>query len=442
MTTFDQQVKSTGKAGNFVYGILQEIRNGHGTVLITGSGQRLTNLALLSDNLEVGQTVIVDYSSGVPPFIRGHGTATSQEQKEVIVGLDSIQQDIMIEDVSASVMGRTDQIIGHYQTLLTFSTAVFDEYSMFDPYNPGFLLIPYEGVYYVTAQIIVEGIHCDYSFNNRVWMSINGSNYGQVAISSTHQYQYAPSSAIIASVQGVITAAEGELVSVSAWLDSSFGQNTADILPNHYGPYAALSPCMEIFKVGGGFYISSVGGLFTSEFPQYYDPPVIEIQGNTGYMYVTGELVYARAIAQTTKQSNQNLVTDFRFQEVEEGESYFSVFLKTSSDWLNWSTPTTGYELQISSTGGYSVWRYDAGIQTLLASHNTNATTAWQKLEFEVNGTSIKAKVWAKAGSEPSWQVDYTDGSPISSAGRMQLGHFNLSGARWCRIDNLTLTTP
>lgn len=442
MTDFTSQVKTTGKAGSFVYGTLQEITNGYGTVLITGSGQILTNLPILSDNLVVGQVVIVDYSSGTPPFIRGHGTVTTQEQKQIIIGLDAIQQDVMIEDVSAYIMGRTDQIISKFSTVLIFSQASFDEYSMFDPYNPGVLLLPYEGVYYVSAQVIVEGITCEYSFNNRVWMSIDGSIYGQVAISATNQYQYAPSEAIIASVQGVITGAQGEAVTVSAWLDSNFGQPTADILPNHYGPYAALSPCVEIFKVGGGFYMSSVGGLFVEEFPSYYDPPKIEIQGNTGYMYVTGELSYARAIAQTTEQSNQNLVTDFRFQKTDEGESYFSVFLKTSSDWLNWCTPTTGYELQISSTGGYSVWRYDSGVQTLLDTYNTNPTTAWQKLEFEVNGSNIYAKVWVKNESEPSWQVSYADGSPISSAGRMQLGLFNLTGARWCKVDNLSLTSP
>lgn len=442
MRNLAQRVKQTGKEGNYIYGTLEAITKGRAAVLITGSSQRLTGLEILSDNLEIGQQVIVDYSSGVPPFVRGHGTAVEKERKVIEIGFESILGDVALEDVSVSVFGRGDQIISKGRTLLWFSSEVFDEYGMFSSYNPTQFIIPMDGVYYATAQVILEGIYCDYSHNNRVWMELRGATYGTFATSVTHQYQHAPAEPLTAQVQGVITALAGEIVTVYCGLDYSFGQATVDLLPNHYGPYAALSPTFQMFKIGGGFFLENVDGLFFSEFPGYSDPPRIELDGNTGYIYVAETLDYGRAIANTTKENNQNLVTDFQFQEVSEGESYFSVFLKTSSDWMNWSTPTTGYELQISSRGGWSVWRYNSGVQTLLESYNSNATTLWQKLEFEVSGSSVRAKVWVKSGSEPGWQVDYTDGSPLTSAGRMQLGHFNSSGSRWLRVDNLDLTTP
>jgi hypothetical protein len=439
MRTLDTSVKTAGKAGNFVYGVLEAITRGRAAVLITGSSQRLTGLEILSDNLHIGDRVIVDYSSGVPPFVRGHGTETIYKQKEIIIGLESILQDVA-DEVSTSVIGDNPQTITKGVSLLQFNRIVFDESNMFSA--PFSFIIPMVGVYWVSCQILVEGINCPYDHRNRIWMQLSGSTCGIFATSMAHQFEHAESFTIQAEISGVITGDKGEIVTCSAWLDSAFGQNYADISYEGYGPYATLSPAFQIFKMGGGFFLENVDGLFWTEYPGYYDPSKIELSNNEGFMYVGDVYDYARAIANSRSESNQNLVADFQFQEVEEGESYFSLFLKTSTDWMNWNTPTTGYELQISSRGGWTVWRMDNGVQTLLESYNSNPTTMWQRFEFEVDGANVRAKVWVKNESEPGWQVDYADGSPIAGAGRMQLGHFNITGSRWLRIDNLDLTTP
>jgi hypothetical protein len=98
--------------------------------------------------------------------------------------------------------------------------------------------------------------------------------------------------------------------------------------------------------------------------------------------------------------------------------------------------------MRISNQGGFSLWRYNSGTPTYLAGFAYSATALWQKLIFEVDGSDINIKVWISGESEPAFQIEHIDGSPLGGTGGFQLCHYSISGGRWVRIDEVSLTTP
>ncbi len=434
--------RRAGKSGNFVHGTLEALTLGKATVKITGSNQRLTNLDVLSSNLAVGNKVIVDYSSGTPPFVRGHGREITWPERYLEVGFDSIASPMASDEIYASIISLEDQIVTKDTDFeIQFETMLFDETGIFND-EDGFEVLE-EGAYYVSAQVILDGITCSYDHRNRIWASLVGDTYGPFAFATAHQHKYDPDYQITLCVGGAITAAIGEKITCKIWLDPAFGQNSCDLVVENTGnTYASLSPCMQIFRFGGGFFASSMAGIYSQEFGSREDPSLIELESNNGYLYVAQSDDYVRALGNTQEQTNLNVVLDFQFQDVEVGDSYANFFIKTSNDWYSDTTPTTGYGIQISSKGGWSVWRYDSGSPTFLGTYNSPATALWQKLEFQVNGSQVSAKTWVNGEAEPGWQVDVTDGSPLSSDGRFQLSYYSVSGSHVLRIDNVVVDTP
>lgn len=442
MSKFVSDIRKAGKSGNYVYAILEALTLSRATVVITGSNQRMTNLEVMSSDLIIGEQVVVDYSSGVPPFVRGHGTKKTFKQDTLIVGYDAIVQEIVQEDIAASILSDSNQIVGKDSSnLITFNTTAFDIGSLFDePY--GFIVLS-EGAYYVTIQLLLDGISCDYDHRNRIWAALDGDTYGIFAINMEHQNENEDSHQITLGVSGVINASIGEKITCRVWLDPAFGQNSVDLIAEGTGDsYAAVSPCFQIFKIGSGFYASRVGSIYSQEFSGLEDPARIELEASTGLMYVGEDDDYVRAIASSKQQADLNLTCDFQWQSPVDGQSYLSFFLKTSVDWYSDISPTACYEMRISNKGSWSLWRYNAGTPTLLDSYNVSATTLWQKLEFEINGDVISAKTWINGESEPGFQIEHIDDAPLGGTGGFQVCHWNESGSRWARIDNVNLTTP
>ena len=82
------------------------------------------------------------------------------------------------------------------------------------------------------------------------------------------------------------------------------------------------------------------------------------------------------------------------------------------------STFVSGYTAGLFDGTHLKVFRMNSGTPIEIGSYSfTWIANAWYKIRFRVNGTSIKARVWADADSEPtSWHVDTSD-SNISAAG-------------------------
>lgn len=65
-----ETVRNTIKSGSTMYATVESYSLGLATVRLHENGARLTNLSTIGGEVEIGQTVIVDYSAGVNPIVR------------------------------------------------------------------------------------------------------------------------------------------------------------------------------------------------------------------------------------------------------------------------------------------------------------------------------------------------------------------------------------
>lgn len=71
MSKLRRPVRQAQTSGAYVYGLVEDIPFGYATVRLgSPDGARLTNLQVVGGGVAVGDTVIVDYSAGVPPIVR------------------------------------------------------------------------------------------------------------------------------------------------------------------------------------------------------------------------------------------------------------------------------------------------------------------------------------------------------------------------------------
>jgi len=109
----------------------------------------------------------------------------------------------------------------------------------------------------------------------------------------------------------------------------------------------------------------------------------------------------------------------------------------------------SGYSVEICTTAAADmrVSKLVSGTQTLLSPLHAFAFAAntWYYVRFRVNGTSLKAKVWADGTEEPtSWQIEITDSS-ISAAGWIGASNVESTGTRdwdWFSIGTAGDTAP
>ena len=82
------------------------------------------------------------------------------------------------------------------------------------------------------------------------------------------------------------------------------------------------------------------------------------------------------------------------------------------------SNAVTGYVAGLFGGSGLKMFRMNSGTPSELGSHSFAwYADTWYKIRFRVNGTSLKAKIWADGDSEPaSWHIEVTD-SNITAAG-------------------------
>jgi len=66
MTTLRKAVKGTHDSGSWTYGIIEDIGINTATVRLKPAGTRLTNITVAGSRVKVGDTVVIDYSSGKP----------------------------------------------------------------------------------------------------------------------------------------------------------------------------------------------------------------------------------------------------------------------------------------------------------------------------------------------------------------------------------------
>jgi hypothetical protein len=153
---------------------------------------------------------------------------------------------------------------------------------------------------------------------------------------------------------------------------------------------------------------------------------LIEIRSNTG-MLKTGPVVdHARVISKDTAIADADVVLKFKFPVITDGAT-LRLFQRTSNNWSNYQTPTSGYEIAIPNTGNYKVHRIQSTARTQIGSTVTKSYTAdtWYTVRFRAQGYYIRARIWASSGSEPgTWDIEVNDTSGFSTSGNVQLGYF------------------
>ncbi len=439
-------VRQVQKDGAVIYAQVEDIQFGFATVRLgSANGPRITQLPVLGGVVAVGERVIVDYSAGVPPVVRP--ITVGAPTPAVLPHAEEVRPEgiTIDEDVSIHAYMTQTQILtnGEWKTM-PMGAVKFDTHTFWDEQNPSYLTLPYAGFYFFVAHIRIKGWP-DFTdgFNNdfvatfaasdraRGYFKIEGDEYGEFAynqIIGNDLTKYQPGDTTC-EVSGFLNGSAGERVYVKA-LNETGGGLTA---PATYDYYCRI---MGHRLSRGGRASEQTSG----EAP--LDDSDIEIKTDEGYLHVSDTAgAYARAIANATDTSNEDLTLDFRFWDVGHGAD-FRVFLRASRDWYDWQTPTKAYEIVISNTGSWQINRIEGGSRTPIGSYTTSATGLQQKLHFKCLGTQISASTWLDGESEPSWQKDIDDsGSGFTTAGTLQVGLFQVTGDHKMDIDNVNLTT-
>jgi len=91
-------VRQAIKAGTTMYATVESYHLGLATVRLHENGARLTNLSTIGGEVEIGQTVIVDYSAGVNPIVRPEFVTEETDTLEPVLQEVFEPREIPVED--------------------------------------------------------------------------------------------------------------------------------------------------------------------------------------------------------------------------------------------------------------------------------------------------------------------------------------------------------
>lgn len=428
------------------YATVEDLIFGRATVRISEHGARLTGLSVVGGFVEVGDQVIVDYSSGVPPVVRPFTVKSEASTVAINPGESAIDKYVsMAGPLCFSVYGVTGGEIAVAQTPIQFSTVLFDNGKFFDFHDPTHITIPDDGFYMIEAHFGAR------AFVDQVSdFAMGFGDYFLLELMNDRTGVFAE-----AQCYPIDTLPPGEGVSVgnvSAHITPKPGDKISLLVTKHFlkpGQRMEISVQTGVYPRIMGYRTnrfhstlvtaSSVAG---NEVPAAEPPSDIDISSNKGYLYFNNiDNSCVRAISHADDHSDMELTMDYKFDDVVSG-GVFRVFLRASGVWYDWQTPTWGYELAIKNTGSWTLNRIQNGTRTQLATHTSGPTLYLQHMRFQTSGNYVRVRTWLEQDSEPSWQAEVNDTDGFTTSGTMQLGFFRLSGAHAMTIDNVNLHTP
>ncbi len=163
---------------------------------------------------------------------------------------------------------------------------------------------------------------------------------------------------------------------------------------------------------------------------------VVDIQSEQGRLYVTGA-TDARAIASMNPVRNGEVLLTYTFSD-RNASSVFRTVLRGSGDW----PLTSGYRVDVQSDSStIKLRRFSGGSNSVVASFSNASLKVANtpiRLRFKVNEGAVWAKVWLASQAEPpTWQITYTDVSPLPGNGVLQIAQSGTTGSRSVSVDNL-----
>jgi hypothetical protein len=177
-----------------------------------------------------------------------------------------------------------------------------------------------------------------------------------------------------------------------------------------------------------------------------------DIQSNQGELvssntapYTHGVYAYLSAMQPT---ADIDVTTDLKLTATT--EQYIWIFLRVGTDGSATTTPSTGYALNIAPFSGNSSIEFEsmtgAGTYTRTGSNvviPTMNTTTTYRVRFQAVGTTLRAKIWDSAASEPAtWDLQTVDTSYTSGrvAATIFTGATNTQNG--LLFDNFTVSVP
>ena len=105
----------------------------------------------------------------------------------------------------------------------------------------------------------------------------------------------------------------------------------------------------------------------------------------------------------------------------------------------------SGYRLDVvSDSSTIRLRRFTGGTNTYCATCSFTYTKDAnpQRVRFRIEGARVQVKMWAAGTPEPaSWQIDWTDPTPVTGSGYLQLHHNGTTGTRDVTVNDLVLTS-
>jgi hypothetical protein len=177
-----------------------------------------------------------------------------------------------------------------------------------------------------------------------------------------------------------------------------------------------------------------------------------DIQSNQGELvssntapFTHGVYAYLSAMQPT---ADIDVTTDLKLTATT--EQYIWIFLRVGTDGSATTTPSTGYALNIAPFSGNSSIEFEsmtgAGTYTRTGSNvviPTMNTTTTYRVRFQAVGTTLRAKIWDSATSEPAtWDLQTVDTSYTSGrvAATIFTGATNTQNG--LLFDNFTVSVP
>jgi len=466
-------IRQTHKSGAYIKAVVEDVTLGYATVRLANNGARLTRLPILGGAVSVGENVIVDYSAGIPPLVRPITTPWVDELELETGGHGEALNEIQ-SDVSFKVYGTSTQLVGKSYSEVEWSTAEWQTESFFSSGNPTKIVLPYDGFYFIYANIAVQGFadHRDLlpdAWEGVWWIQMQtfkrtvgpqvvigemlSSDQGAFGFNHAGSMDLDPSKPTTMDLGGMVSGTAGDEISL-VLKHSDPDRDNIDLVidtANH-----AYPKIWGFRMTRGGFTDDSAYAYGSTPSTGDPDDPTsggggtqdddsdIEIRTNMGYLHVSDDSssTYARGIALVGDYASLELTLDYRFEDTDNG-AVLRLQLRATRDWYDWETPTRCYEMNLSNTGGFGLHRVENGTRTFIGGVNKGPTVLDHKLRFYANGTSIKAKTWLASESEPgTWDIEVTDTGGFTDLGGLQLGFFNQSGDHKVYIDNLDLHVP
>jgi hypothetical protein len=464
-------IRQTQKSGVYIYAVVEGISLGYATVRFANGGARMTNLPVLGGAVMVGEKVVVDYSGGVPPLVRPITTPWEDEAGQLGEGFGESMNEIQ-SDVSFKVYGDTPQLIGTSYGQVEFATVEWQTEPFFTTGNPKVITLPYDGYYFIYAQLAVRGFEDWRSMLPSLWnddlagdkimafkqktgrqrveAELRGSEVGTFGYQIGESMDMEPTMFTTIDLHGMLPGTEGEEISV--WLKHTepdrdnidlIVDDTDHLYPRIWGMRLTQGGIADM----GAYNYGTTPGTGDPDDPGSGggggedDDSDIEIQTNMGYLHVSDESssTYARGIANVGDWPALELLLTFRFDEVD-ASANLRIYLRSTRDWYTSQTPTRGYELVVPNTGGFGLHNVENGVRSLLGSVNYSPSILTHKLRFLADGTTVKAKTWLASESEPGWDLEVVGN--FSDFGGLQLGYFNESGDHKIYLDDLDLHVP